>query len=162
MITTEKIKIFNSYGGDIDGLARDGRDYEKKLFDNNDWPLIDNLFQDIELINKELAAQTYIDQTLVKLKENCDRDSFEMLTNKIECYKDFQKVTEILKQIKSTTNADLDTVWSRFDSTELFLVDFNQDITNIQNCNFSTLDKVQTEFFTDFNISRNFNFKWLG
>lgn len=146
MITIEKIKIFNSYGGDIDGLARVGRDYEKKLFNNNDWSLIDNLFQDIELINKKLVAQTYIDQTLVKLNENCDRDSFEMLTSKIECYKDFQKVAEILKQIKSLTNAGSDTAWSRFDSTELFLVDLNQDITNIENCNFSTLDKVHTEF----------------
>ena len=37
MITIEKNKIFDNDGGDIDGLARVGRDYEKKLFDNNDW-----------------------------------------------------------------------------------------------------------------------------
>jgi hypothetical protein len=35
MITTEKLKVFNSYGGDIDGLARVGRDHEKALFDND-------------------------------------------------------------------------------------------------------------------------------
>lgn len=58
MITTEKIKIFNSYGGDSEGLARVGRDSEKKLFDHNDWSVIGNFYQDIELINKRLSAQT--------------------------------------------------------------------------------------------------------
>src|SRR4051812_18575549 len=104
MITTEKIKIFNSYGGDIDGLTRNSRSNDHNLISDNEWSLIDNFFQDIELINKGLAAQTYIEQTLLKLKENCDSDSFETLTNKIECYKDFQKVAEILNQIKSLVN----------------------------------------------------------
>ncbi len=146
MITTEKIKIFNSYGGDVDGLARVGNDYQKNLFDNNDWSLIDNLYQDIELINKGLVAQVYIDQTFVKLKENCDSESFENLSSKIVCYKDFQKVAEILKRVKSLVSIDSDTVWSRFDSTAQFLDDLNQDIANIENCNFSTLDKVRMEF----------------
>jgi hypothetical protein len=146
MITTEKIKIFNSYGGDIDGLARNSRSNDHNLISDNEWSLIDNFFQDIELINKGLAAQTYIEQTLLRLKENCDSDSFEMLTDKIECYKDFQKVAEILNQIKSFVNTNSDTVWSRFDSTEQFLADLNQDIINIENCNFLTLDKVNSEF----------------
>ncbi|TCC86446.1 hypothetical protein EZ428_15190, partial [Pedobacter frigiditerrae] len=88
MITIDKIKIFDSYGGDIDGLARVGRESEKKLFDNNDWSLIDGLYQDIELINKRFAAQTYIDQTITKLKDNCDIESFDLFTSRIEYYKD--------------------------------------------------------------------------
>jgi hypothetical protein len=146
MITTEKIKIFNSYGGDIDGLARNSRSNDHNLISDNEWSLIDNFFQDIELINNGLAAQTYIEQTLLRLKENCDSDSFQMLTDKIECYKDFQKVAEILTQIKSFVNTNSDTVWSRFDSTEQFLADLNKDIINIESCNFLTLDKVNTEF----------------
>lgn len=146
MITVEKIKIFNSYGGDIDGLARNSRTNDHNLITDNEWALIDNFFQDIELINKRLAAQTYIDQTFTKLKDKCDRDSYELFVSKIECYKDFQKVADILKQIKIFVKADTDIVWSRFDSLENFLADLNQDISNIENCNFVTLDKVQTEF----------------
>ncbi|MFZ4475389.1 MAG: hypothetical protein ACOYPR_09375 [Saprospiraceae bacterium] len=146
MITTEKIKIFNSYGGDIDALARVGRDYEKKLFDNNDWSLIDNLFQDIELINKRLAAQTYIDQTFVNLKDNCDHDSYELFVSKIEYHKDFQKVADILKQIRDSTSKDSDTVWAGFDIADKFLEELNQDIEKIQNCDYQTLEKVHVEF----------------
>jgi hypothetical protein len=146
MITIEKINVFNSFDGDSDRFERIGSNYNKNLFENNDWSTIASLIQDIELINKKLVAQTYIDQTLVKLKENCDCDSLEILINKIECYKNFQQVAEILKQIKSLTNSESNTFWTRFDSTELFLVDLNQDIANIENCNYSTLDKVQREF----------------
>jgi hypothetical protein len=166
MITIEKIKIFNSYSGDIDGFARVGCDNEKKLFDNSDWSLIENLIQDIELINKKIVAQTYINQTLLKLKVNCDRESFELLTNKIEYFKDFQKVAEILKQIKSHTNLDSDTVWTRFDSTELFLADLNQDITNIENCCLTALDKVQMEFlptstYQEISISNGWGYNYI-
>jgi hypothetical protein len=146
MITTEKIKIFNSYSGDIDGLARGGRGYEKNLFDTDDWSLIDNLFQDIELINKRLAAQTYIDQTIVKLKDNCDNDSYELFVSKIICYKDFQKVADILKQIKALISQDTDTVWAGFDNAGKFLEELNQDIEKIENCDYQTLEKVHVEF----------------
>lgn len=146
MITTEKIKIFDRYDGNIDGFARSGREHEKKLLDDDEWSVIDNLHQDIELINKRLAAQTYVAQTLIKLKENCDLDSFAILTSKIESYKDFQKVSEILKHIESYTNADSETGFSSFESTKQFLDDLNQDIINIENCDFSTLGKVNIEF----------------
>jgi len=146
MITIEKLKVFDSYGGDSDGLARVGRDYEKKLFDNKDWSLIDNFYQDIDLINKRLAAQTYIEKTFVKLKENCDSDSFEAFTEKIECYKDFQKVADILKQIKAFVSEETDTVWAGFDSPDKFLEEINQDIEKIENCDYQRLERVNVEF----------------
>ena len=166
MITTEKLRIFNKYGRDIDELARVGADYEKQLFDNNDWSIIYGLQQDIALINNGLAAQTFIDQTFIKLRENCDKDGFEILTNNIIYYKDFQKIAEILKHIKLLTNLDSDTVWSRFDSTEQFLADLNQDVKNIENCCFSTLDKVQSEFlptstYQEISISNGWGEKYI-
>jgi hypothetical protein len=102
MITIDKIKIFDSFRGDIDGLARAGRDSEKKLFDNNDWSLIDSFYQDIELINRRLAAPTFIDQTIAKLKDNCNDESFDWFISRIEHCNDFQKVAEILKQIRAS------------------------------------------------------------
>lgn len=146
MITVEKIKIFNRYGGDIDGLARNSRSNDHNLITDNEWTLIDNFFQDIELINKRLAAQTYVEGTFVKLRDKCDRDSYELFVSKIEFYKDFQNVVDILRQIKKNIKADTDIVWARFDSLENCLADLNQDISNIKNCNFVTLDKVQSEF----------------
>ena len=45
MITVEKIKIFNSYGGDIDGLARNSRTNDHNLITDNEWALIDNFLK---------------------------------------------------------------------------------------------------------------------
>jgi hypothetical protein len=83
MITREKLKIFDSYAGDIDGLARCGNDFEKQLFEDNEWSIIDNLYQDIELINKKLVAKSYLDKTLITLKENCNQESYSILIAKI-------------------------------------------------------------------------------
>ena len=60
MITRQKLKIFDKYGGDIDGLERMGSSLEKELFRNDDWSLIDNSYQDIELINKNRPAMPIV------------------------------------------------------------------------------------------------------
>ncbi len=146
MITTEKLKVFNSYGGDIDGLARVGRDHEKALFDNDDWYIISSFYQDIELIKNRLAAQTYIDQTIDKLKLNCDKDSFEKLTNDLPLYNDFQKVVDLLEKIKLRIHPDTDVVWANFDSVDVFLADLNHDIDRLSYCDFATLRKVNYSF----------------
>lgn len=166
MITTEKIKIFNSYGGDIDGLARNSRSNDHNLITDNEWSLIDNFFQDIELINKGLAAQTSIYQTFIKLKANCDQNSFDLLTNKIIFYHDFKSVASILKQIENYIKTDTDTVWSRFDSSEQFLTELKQDIERIEFCDFSTLEKIRREFgptssYQEISISNGWSEEYL-
>lgn len=166
MITKDKIQIFNNYGGNIDGLTRVGSDYEKKLFDRGNWSLIDNLFQDIELINKGLVAQTYIDKTIATLKDNCDSDSFELFVSKIEFYKDFQKVADILKQIKAFIFQNTDTVWAGFDNADKFLEELNLDIEKIENCNFQTLEKINVEFmptstYQELSMSNGWSDKYL-
>jgi hypothetical protein len=147
MITTEKLKIYDSYGGDCDGLTRVGRDHEKKLFDNDDWSIISSLYQDIELIKKGLAAQTYIDKTIDKLKLHCDKDSFAKLSSDLPLYNDFQKLVDLLVQIKLRTHSDTDVVWAGFDNVNDFLADLNHDINRLGYCDFATLEKVNYCFF---------------
>jgi hypothetical protein len=146
MITLEKLRIFDKYDGDVDQLARIGRNYEKSQFDKNDWSIIDNICQNIELINKGLVAQNYLEKTLKSIKENCDQTSFDILTSKINFYNDFQRVSEILKQIKELIKSDSDTVWGGYENAGEFLAELNKDIEQIEVCDFNTLNKVQSEF----------------
>lgn len=166
MITREEIKVFDSYAGDIDGLARVGRDYERKLFDNNDWSRIDSFYQDIELINKGLTAESYLVGVIAKLKVNCDHESFNLLANKIECYKDFQKVAAITKQLKAFISKSTDTIWAGFDNADKFLDELNQDIEKIENCDYQTLEKVRIEFlptctYQELSMSNGWSDKYL-
>lgn len=166
MITIEKIKIFDRYVGDIDSFARSGRDHEKKLLNNNEWFLIDNFYQDIELISKKLADQGYTEQTIVKIKDNCDRESFDLFANRIESYKDFQTVAEILNQIKVFISKDPDTVYAGFDYADKFLEELNQDIKKIENCDYQTLEKVHVEFlptctYQELSLSNGWSDKYI-
>ncbi|WP_165501728.1 hypothetical protein, partial [Pedobacter frigiditerrae] len=112
------------------------------------------------------AAQTYIDQTITKLKDNCDIESFDLFTSRIEYYKDFQKVAGILKQIKAFISKDTDTVWAGFDNADKFLDELNQDIEKIENYNFQTLEKVHVEFlptctYQELSMSNGWSDKYL-
>lgn len=146
MITLEKIKIFNGYGGNIDEFARNSRNNGYSIIEDKEWALIDNFFQDIELITKGLSPQIYTDQALKKMAENCDSSSFNFLTQKIPFYQDFQGVATILKEIKNKINQKTDTVWAGFDNADTFLTELNHDIGRIEFCDFETLNKVHVEF----------------
>lgn len=146
MITKEKIKIFDHYKGDMDSFIRSGSNSEQELWGKGEWSLISSFYQDIVLINKGLATQAYTHEVFIKLKANCDRDSFDILVHKIEYYKDFQEVAAILKQIKSYTHANAYTDWTYFDSATEFIAELDQDIAGIEHCDFATLDKVNIEF----------------
>nr|WP_319401800.1 hypothetical protein [uncultured Carboxylicivirga sp.] len=79
MITEQKIKIFRKYHGDIDGFSRGGRKYEKDLFENADWLLIDNVLQDLELIKKGLCSTDYRNRLEKILNENFENKAIEIL-----------------------------------------------------------------------------------
>jgi len=83
MLSIEKIKIYNKFGGDSDGLIRVGKSSEQNLFDNNDWALIDEFEQDIKLISDRLVSKEYRERVLQKLSEKCDKETFEYFTSKI-------------------------------------------------------------------------------
>ena len=146
MITLEKIKVFDSFNGDIDGYLRTERKYHENLFEDNEWLLIGSFYQDIELISKHLVGETYIEQVIVNLKEKFDKESFEMLAGKFDFYKDFQNVADILIRIKSCLSPDSDIIGAGQDNTDEFTEDLNKDIQHIQNCSFIVLSDIYTKF----------------
>jgi len=149
LITKDKLRIFSSYGGDIDGLLRYNKSADINIFGKSldkDWGLISSKLQDLDLISKRLASYDYSKQTLTDLEEITDNESFQIFTNKINFYNDFQKVRQILERIKSWTTNETDTVWAGYVNAEEFLVDLNQDIEKIKFCDFTTLDKLKIEF----------------
>ena len=149
IITIDRLKLYNAYGGDIDGFSRTNSKKNKEVFgddSDNAWATISSKLQDIELISKRLSSQDYTDNTLRELKEICDIQSFAALTSKIKFYTDFQIVAEILQEIKNKINLDTDTIWAGFDTVDIFLKELSEDIENIKLCNFKTLDKVNIEF----------------
>lgn len=148
-LNIEKLKIYNSYGGDIDGICRNNRPAEKAAFGDNfdsTWSLIANKLQDIELISKQLTSYDYTKNTLTELYENSDDETYNLFTDKIPFYNDFQKVKSILETIKNLIIDGTDTVWAGYDNGKEFLVDLNTDIEKIRFCDFETLDKLNIEF----------------
>lgn len=149
VINIEKLKIYNSYGGDIDGICRNNRPIEKAVFGNsldNTWNLITNKLQDIELISKRLVSYEYKKTVLTELEEITDKETFKLFTDKIPFYSDFQKVRQILETIKNWTTDETDTVWAGYDNGKEFLIDLNTDIEKMSFCDFETLDKINMEF----------------
>ncbi len=148
-INIEKIKIYNSYRGDIDGICRNNRQAEKAVFGNsldNTWTFISTKLQEIELISKRLTSYDFTKNTLTELYETTDAETFKIFTDKIPFYAEFQKVRQILENIKAWTTDETDTVWAGYDNGKEFLVDLNADIEKIKFCDFETLEKLNMEF----------------
>jgi len=83
-ITIEKVKIFQKYGGDVDGLARVGTAKQKNFFESDEWYLISSLYQDAELISKGLTSSEFSNTFYTRLGELCDSDSIVELKKNIE------------------------------------------------------------------------------
>lgn len=148
-ITKEKLEVFNKYAGDIDGLLRINKTIEIEIFGDSleqDWGLISSKLQDLALISTRRASYDFTKQTLIQLTEITDEKSFQVFTDKIIFYNDFQEIKEILEQIKVRITPETDTVWAAYDNADEFLVDLNADIEKIRFCDFATLDKLVMEF----------------
>jgi hypothetical protein len=161
VITIEKIKLFNKYRGDIDGLARGGKSNELNLIDSDEWFLINNFIQDVELINSRLTTQKYFDETILKLKNSCNTESFEWFTNFIKYFKDFQEISKILDQIYNLINQN-----SNFDNKNLTIDEIHQAIKQIKSCDYHTLEKIKFYFlptctFQELSLSNNWNDEYL-
>lgn len=74
MITRDKLKIYKKYSGDIDGWARVGKKSELEIMSDDDWTLVDELLQNLELVEKGLASDSFKSQTLDKLNSACDSE----------------------------------------------------------------------------------------
>jgi len=75
MITLRQIEIFKKYSGDIDHLYRIGSANEKSNFSDNDWSLIASFVQDLELVKKGLAAESFIKNLDLQLKQNLESEA---------------------------------------------------------------------------------------
>jgi hypothetical protein len=83
-ITQEKLKIFNKYEGDEDRFARGGRSREKELFALDDWSLINDFQQRLEMIEKGLTSSDFETNTLADLKAVSDPTPFDFLTKNLK------------------------------------------------------------------------------
>lgn len=84
MITPEKIKVYDSFDGDEDGLERIGNSKQQLLFDeSDDWYMIRDFYQDIHLINNKLASSDYAKKVVAQIKKQCDSDAYRIFISKI-------------------------------------------------------------------------------
>ncbi len=74
MITIKKVEIYQRFNGDVDGWARVGSKEEKSIMDDEDWFLIDGFIQDIKLVKKGLASDTFMDVINERLNAKCDNE----------------------------------------------------------------------------------------
>lgn len=72
MITEEKLETFRKYSGNIESWDRFGKPKDKQILTYKEWTLIDELIQNIKLIEKKLASESFELLTYEKLKASCD------------------------------------------------------------------------------------------
>lgn len=74
MITLRKIEIYRKFSGDIDHFARVSSHQDKIDISDKEWSLIDSLLQDLELVDKGLAADTFVKRLDERIKESCESE----------------------------------------------------------------------------------------
>ncbi len=74
MITTKKLKIYKKYSGNIESWDRFGKKVDKNFLKYKEWELIDELIQNIKLIEKGFASESFKSRTLNRLREVCDSE----------------------------------------------------------------------------------------
>lgn len=79
MITREKIKIYDKYAGELEGLELIGTAAENKAIDKKEWMLLDNLLHDIELINKQLTSESYTNKIYLEIEKIVEKDAVDLL-----------------------------------------------------------------------------------
>ena len=79
-ITHKKISIFNKYGGEIDVFTTIGTDEEIVELSEDEFRLIDDLLQSMEMINKGVVSEGFRSKTIEKIKELTDDNGFKELT----------------------------------------------------------------------------------
>ena len=82
MITKKKLKIYNCFKGDADGLHKTGTPDQKETIENDDWLQIQSLLQDILWAKNQHASLDYIHNLKEKLLDVCD--SIETIDELVE------------------------------------------------------------------------------
>lgn len=82
-ITSEMLRVYLKYNGDIDMFARIGRKRERQLCEPNDWDVIDDFFQRLEMIEKGLCSAEFKKKTLAEIKKITDTAAYNLLTKNL-------------------------------------------------------------------------------
>lgn len=75
MITTEHVKIFRFFGGDIDNWARMKKPNDTMT--NDIWFKIEDILQNLTLIRNGVASHDYTTQALHSMKSLCESPEVE-------------------------------------------------------------------------------------
>ncbi|WP_299183604.1 hypothetical protein [uncultured Chryseobacterium sp.] len=73
MITLEHINIYKFYR-DGDYFVRMSSDKEKKIMTYKDWSMIDNFIQDLSLVIRGAASDSFSKKLFDRLKEHCENE----------------------------------------------------------------------------------------
>ena len=79
MITKAKIEIYKKYKGDGDMFVRCMTKGERDIISNGDFGLIDDLLQNMEIVDKGLASQSFKDKLTNDLRETVDIDCIDLI-----------------------------------------------------------------------------------
>lgn len=83
MLTREKLKRFEEFGGDVDGWARMRPANNDSFMTVEDWNLIDRLVMNLGIVQSGIASGHFIAETETMLHENTadesTRDALRML-----------------------------------------------------------------------------------
>lgn len=87
MITIEKLKEYEEYGGVYDGFYIQKVKKRKNLTSSEEWKLITQLIQDVFLVESNLASKKFAEDLERKLETNCNDEItiayFKILAKKI-------------------------------------------------------------------------------
>jgi hypothetical protein len=74
MITIETLKIFKKYDGQIDDWSKSKKDFDKDYMNAENWYLINNYIQDLQLINNNKASLEYVNRLKNSIKLNIENN----------------------------------------------------------------------------------------
>ncbi len=84
MITSAHINIYKFYR-DGDYFVRMSSEEEKRIMTYKDWSMIDGFVQDLSLLKRGKASESFKEKLFHKLKENCENQ--EVINQLIELAK---------------------------------------------------------------------------
>lgn len=72
MITEKKLALYRKYKGNADMFQMAALPWQRNKIQQEDWTLISQLIQDLKLVNNGLAAESYKEAVLDRMKANCE------------------------------------------------------------------------------------------
>ncbi|WP_343303372.1 hypothetical protein AAHN97_17590 [Chitinophaga niabensis] len=74
MITLEKLDIYKRYDGSVDGWSHSGSSRQKQAMTDKDWFVIESFIQDLTLVKRGLASESFQESLNNRLKGECDNE----------------------------------------------------------------------------------------